>query len=78
MLNQYYFLFVASDGYKMVFSFNEIYNTEIGKNLFLVTEMSGKPIADMDNRIMIITTKDFKGGSRNMKWLEKIIVCKAE
>jgi hypothetical protein len=32
----------------------------------------------MDNRILIITTKDIKGGSRNMKWLEKIIVCKAE
>jgi hypothetical protein len=78
MLNQYYFLFVASDGYKMVFSFNEIYNTEIGKNLFLVTKMEGKSINDMDNRILIITTKDIKGGSRNMKWLEKIIVCKAE
>lgn len=77
-LNQYYFLFVASDGYKMVFSFNEIYNTEIGKNLFLVTEMEGKTISEMDNRILIITTKDIKGGSRNMKCLEKIVVCKAE
>ena len=30
MLNEYYFLFVASDGYKIVFSFNEIYNTDTG------------------------------------------------
>lgn len=78
MLNQYYFLFVAKDGYKMVFSFNEMYNTEIGKNLYLVTEMEGKPLDQMDNRIMVLTTKDIKGGSRNMKWLSKIVVGMAE
>ena len=77
-LNQYYFLFVAKDGYKMVFSFNEIYNTEIGKNLFLVTEIEGKPLDQMDNRIMVLTTKDIRGGSRNMKWLSKIVVGMAE
>ncbi|MSQ79199.1 MAG: hypothetical protein EXR21_05940 [Flavobacteriaceae bacterium] len=44
MLNYYYFLFVASDGYKIVFSFNEIYNTETGNNLYIVTEMDGKKI----------------------------------
>lgn len=78
MLNQYYFLFVASDGYKIVFSFNEINNTEVGKNLYVVTEIEGKPIREMESRIMILTTKDIKGGSRNMKWLKKIVVCMAE
>ena len=78
MLNQYYFLFVASDGYKLVFSFNEIYNTEIGNNLYIVLEMDGKRIQDMDNRILVLTTKDIKSGTRNMKWLSKIVVCSAE
>ncbi len=78
MLNQYYFLFIAKDGYKMVFSFNEIYNTDIGKNLYLVTEIEGNPINEMGNSIMVLTTKDIKGGSRNMKWLSKIIVGMAE
>jgi hypothetical protein len=78
MLNQYYFLFIAKDGYKMVFSFNEIYNTEIGKNLYIVTEIEGNPINEMGNSIMVLTTKDIKGGSRNMKWLSKIIVGMAE
>lgn len=78
MLNQYYFLFVAKDGYKMVFSFNEIYNTEIGKNLYIVTEIEGKPIDTMESSIMVLTTKDIRGGSRNMKWLSKIIVGMAE
>lgn len=78
MLNYYYFLFVASYGYKIVFSFNEIYNTETGNNLYIVTEMDGKKIQEMDNRILLLTTKDIKGGPRNMKSLSKIVVCSAE
>lgn len=78
MLNYYYFLFVATDGYKVVFSFNEIYNTEIGNNLYIVTEMEGRKLQEMDNRILVLTTKDIKGGTRNMKWLSKIVVCSAE
>ena len=62
----------------MVFSFNEIYNTETGKNLYVVTEIEGNKIADLDNSILLLTTKDFRGGSRNMKWLSKIVVCMAE
>jgi len=78
MLNQYYFLFVASDDYKIVFSFNEIYNTEIGNNLYIVIEMDGKKIQEMDNRILLLSTKDIKGGARNIKSLSKIVVCSAE
>ena len=32
-LNEFYFVFIASDGYRVVFSWNEIYNTETG-NIF--------------------------------------------
>ncbi|MBK8403568.1 MAG: hypothetical protein IPL25_05620 [Saprospiraceae bacterium] len=78
MLNQFYFLFVAVDDYKMVFSFSEIFNTEIGNNLYVVTELEGKGLEDMNNRILLLSTKDIKGGSRNMKWLSKIVVQIAE
>lgn len=78
MLNEFYFLFVASDGYKIVFSFNEIYNTETGNNLYIVTETDGKDIAAMDNRILVLTASDIKAGRRNMKWLSRIVVCSAE
>ena len=77
-LGYYYFLFVSSDGYKIVFSFNEIYNTEIGNNLYIVTEMENIKLDQMDSRIMLLTTKDIKGGSRNVKGLSKIIVCAAD
>ena len=77
-LNEFYFVFEASDGYRILFSFNEIYNTQTGNNLFVVTELDGKKAGDMENGILILTTKDIKQGSRNMKWLKKIIVNKAE
>jgi hypothetical protein len=78
MLNQFYFMFIASDGYKLLYSFNEIYNTETGNNLYVVIEMDGKPISAMENRIMVLTTTDIRGGSRNMKGLKEIVVGKVE
>ena len=78
LLNQFYFKFVATDGYTLVYSFNEIYNTETGNHLFVVVEKDGKPLEEIENRILILTTSDLKQGARNMKHLEKIVVCQAE
>lgn len=77
-LNSFYFKFVAADGYSLVYSFGEIFNSETGNHMYLVMEKDGKPIAEIENRILLLTTSDLKTGSRNMKWLEKIVVCKAE
>ena len=77
-LNQCYFKLVASDGYTLVYSFHEIYNTETGNHLFVVVEIDGKPLEEIDNRILILTTSDLKQGARNMKHLEKIVVCLAQ
>lgn len=75
LLGQYYFLFVAGDGYKIVFSFNEVYNTEIGNNLYIVTEIDGKDALESSNKVLLLSTKDIKGGSRNVRWLKKVVVC---
>ena len=77
-LNEFYFTFIASDGYKVVYSWNEIFNTEVGNNIYLVTEKGGKKISEIENRILIITTSDFKTGRRHIKGLEKIIVGRVE
>ncbi|MEO5775807.1 MAG: molybdopterin-binding protein [Flavobacterium sp.] len=77
-LNEFYFVFVATDGYKVVFSWNEIYNSEAGNNFYFVTEMEGKKIKDMEQRILFISTGDFKSGRRYIKGLEKIQVKRAE
>jgi hypothetical protein len=77
-LNAFYFKFVASDGYTLVYSYNEIFNTETGRNMYLVTEREGVDISTMENRILMLTTSDIKTGRRNMKCLARIVVCQAE
>ncbi|PKL35383.1 MAG: hypothetical protein CVV44_21490 [Spirochaetae bacterium HGW-Spirochaetae-1] len=38
-----WFLFVACDGYRAMFSGREIFNTAAGKNMMLITKVDGKP-----------------------------------
>ena len=73
-----YFVFKASDGYKVVFSWNEIYNTDSGNNFFIVTELEGKKLKELEQRIMFISTADLKTGRRYIKGLEKIEVRQVE
>jgi hypothetical protein len=74
VLSEYYFEFVATDNYKIVFSWNEIYNTETGDNIYIVMEEDGKKIKDIPGRVSIVTLTDFKTGRRHMSNIDKIIV----
>jgi len=78
VLSEYYFVFVASDGYKVVYSWNELFNTSVGESVYLITEKNGKTITDMDDSILVVSTKDFKTGRRNVKGLASIAVMRAK
>ena len=78
VLNGFYFVFTASDGYKIVFSWNEIYNTEVGNNVFLITEMNGKKLNELEKRLFFVSTGDLKNGRRSMRGLKKIEVRQVE
>ncbi len=73
-LNEFYFVLIASDGYKVVFSWNELFNTQTGNTTFIVTESEGKKLNEMNDRILVVSTKDFITGRRYIKGLEKINV----
>ena len=77
-LNEFYFVFIATDGYKVVFSWNEIYNTDTGNHFYIVTEMDGKKMKDLDQSILFISTADLKSGRRYIKALAKIEVKRLE
>ena len=62
VLSEYYFVLVATDGYKVVYSWNELLNTSVGDSVYLVTEKNGKRITEMDDSILLVSTKDFKTG----------------
>ncbi len=77
-LNEFYVVLTASDGYKVVFSWNEIYNTPAGNEFFIVTEMKGKKLKQMEQRIVFISTADLKTGRRYIKGLRSIEIKQAE
>jgi hypothetical protein len=74
VLSEYYFVFIASDGYKVVYSWNELFNTVVGESVYLITEKNGKTITEMDDSILVVSTKDFKTGRRNVKGLASIVI----
>ncbi len=78
VLSEYYFVFSGSDDYKVVYSWNELFNTVVGESVYLVTEKNGKSITEMDDTILVISTKDYKTGRRHIKGLASIAVMRAK
>jgi hypothetical protein len=74
VLSEYYFVCKATDGYTVVYSWNEIFNTAVGDSAFIVTEKNGKRIDAMDDSILMVSSKDFKTGRRHVKSLTSIEV----
>jgi DMSO/TMAO reductase YedYZ molybdopterin-dependent catalytic subunit len=64
----------ASDGYKAVFSWAELFNTAIGDGVLVVYERDGAPLGNDEGRIALISLKDTLPGPRHVKWLSAIEV----
>ena len=64
----------ASDGYKAIFSWGELFNSRIGRGLLVVFERNGKPIDDSEGRIALLSTEDDRMGPRHVRWLKRIEV----
>lgn len=71
-LNEFYLVMTASDGYKVVFSWNEIYNTAAGDHFYILTELEGIKLPQMEQRIAFICTGDLQSGRRYIKGLKNI------
>lgn len=66
----------ASDGYKVVFSWTEIFNSPIGEGVIVYFEKNGLPLADDEGRIALISARDIRTGPRHVKWLKGVEVRK--
>jgi cytochrome c551/c552 len=64
----------ASDGYRVVFSWSELFNSPVGDGVVVFYERDGKPLEDDEGRIALISTKDLRTGPRHVKWLSGIEV----
>ena len=66
----------ASDDYKVVFSWSEIFNSPVGDEVIVFFERDGKPLGDDEGRIALVSAKDIRAGPRHVKWLKAIEVRK--
>jgi hypothetical protein len=66
----------ASDDYKVVFSWTEVFNSPVGEGVIVFFERNGRPLADDEGHIAMISTKDLRTGPRHVKWLSGIEVRK--
>jgi hypothetical protein len=73
-----YIVLIASDGYKNVYSWPELFNTEIGNHIYIVTSEDDKPMDQLPGRIQVMSLGDYHSGNRNLRGLAKIEVRKLE
>jgi hypothetical protein len=78
LLSEYYFVCKANDGYIVVYSWNEIFNTATGDSAYIITEKEGKPAASLSDAIQMMSVKDFKTGRRSLNALATIEVKRAQ
>jgi DMSO/TMAO reductase YedYZ molybdopterin-dependent catalytic subunit len=73
-LRRTYVVAFATDGYQAVFSWGELYNSPIGKDVLVAIERDGKPLQDGEGRFALISAADDKPGPRHVKWLSRVDV----
>jgi len=67
-------LATATDGYQVVFSWPELFNTEVGGGALLVFERDGQPLAAREGQIALASARDQRTGPRSVKWLSRLNV----
>ena len=74
VLSQYYIVCIATDQYKVVFSWNELFNTSAGDKVLVVIGKNGVPAEQDKEGIMLVSPADRATGRRYVKELNKIII----
>ena len=78
LYSQYFFVCTGADGYKVVYSWNELFNTVIGDHVFIVLEKNGQKLADLPESLQMVSMLDQTTGRRYLHNLDKIIVEQAK
>ena len=75
-LSEYYLVCTATDGYKVVFSWNEVFNSKSENNILILTAFDTDPAKAEKGNIAMIVTTDVATGRRFVKGLNKISILK--
>ena len=64
----------ATDGYKAVFSWSELFNSDAGEQVLVVFARDGKPLGANEGPLALVSGKDSRPGPRHVKWLQAVEV----
>jgi len=78
LLSAFYITCVGADGYKVVYSWNELYNTEVGNHVYIIMEKNGVKAAQMPESIQMTSVMDMKTGRRYLHNLDKIVISEVQ
>jgi hypothetical protein len=67
---------VKTAGHKVVFSWQEIYNSPLGEGMLVYFAKDGVPLGAEEGRIALASLKDTNTGPRHVKWLRKLDIKK--
>jgi hypothetical protein len=76
-LRRSYILVTATDGYQILFSWGEVFNTELGDAIYIAYERNGAPIDDAEGGIALFSLKDTAAGPRFARGVSTIQVLRA-
>lgn len=71
-----YIVASASDGYKAVFSWNEIFNSPLSEGILVAYEKNQADLDIKEGKLLLLSSKDFMTGSRHVRWLKTVEVRK--
>jgi hypothetical protein len=74
LLTEYYIVCLATDHYKAVFSWNEIFNSPTGDKVMIALEKDGRPATDHKDGLVLVTPTDRATGRRFVKEFNRIII----
>ena len=77
LYSRFYFACIGNDGYTVAYSWNELFNTEVGNHVFIVMEKNGIKADKLPESIQMSSIMDFKTGRRYLHNLDKIVAGEA-
>lgn len=67
-------LLTARDGYRVSFSWGELYNSASGEGVILVRSQDGRDLIEVDGLPALRSLHDTRSGPRHVRWLERVEV----
>lgn len=67
-----YVIAASDDGYKAVFSWQEIFNSPNGDGIMVLLDKEGRPLYDGDDAVDLLSARDHLSGPRYVKRLHRV------